>query len=122
MRNSIRSSSLRGRKGREEINPMDGIANLADAMLVLACGLMMALILHWNVDINLEQVDISTGSEVTNVEDLQESMVQIQSDEDSYQRMGILYQDPQTGKMYMLTEEPAESTEKRPVSNDILQE
>jgi hypothetical protein len=122
MRNSIRSSSLRGRKGREEINPMDGIANLADAMLVLACGLMMALILHWNVDINLEQVDISTGSEVTNVEDLQESMVQIQSDEDSYQRMGILYQDPQTGKMYMLTEEPTESTEKRPVSNDILQE
>lgn len=122
MRNSIRSSSLRGRKGREEINPMDGIANLADAMLVLACGLMMALILHWNVDINLEQVDISTGSEVTNVEDLQESMVQIQSDEDSYQRMGILYQDPQTGKMYMLTEEPAESTEKRPVPSDILQE
>lgn len=122
MRNSIRSSSLRGRKGREEINPMDGIANLADAMLVLACGLMMALILHWNVDINLEQVDISTGSEVTNVEDLQESMVQIKSDEDSYQRMGILYQDPQTGKMYMLTEEPAESTEKRPVPSDILQE
>ncbi len=122
MRNSIRSSSLRGRKGREGINPMDGIANLADAMLVLACGLMMALILHWNVDINLEQVDISTGSEVTNVEDLQESMVQIKSDEDSYQRMGILYQDPQTGKMYMLTEEPTESTEKRPVSNDILQE
>jgi hypothetical protein len=35
----------------EDINPIDGAANLADIMLVLACGLMLALIINWNVDI-----------------------------------------------------------------------
>ena len=30
----------------ESINPMDGVANLADVMLVFACGLMLALIIN----------------------------------------------------------------------------
>ncbi len=36
----------------EDINPMDGMANLADMMLVFACGLMLALITYWNVDVS----------------------------------------------------------------------
>ena len=38
---------LRERRIREEdpgVNPMDGLGNLADAMLVLAVGIMLALI------------------------------------------------------------------------------
>ena len=30
----------------DDINPMEGVANLVDAMLVLACGLMLALIIN----------------------------------------------------------------------------
>ena len=36
--------------GGEEVNPMDGVANLADVMLVLAVGIMLALVMAWNVD------------------------------------------------------------------------
>ena len=35
----------------EEINPLDGLANLADVMLVFACGLMLALITYWNLSL-----------------------------------------------------------------------
>lgn len=34
----------------EEVDAMAGVANLADVMLVFACGLMAAVILNWNVD------------------------------------------------------------------------
>ena len=53
----MRGSRL-GKRGKnsffdeEEQNPMEGVANLVDAMLVLACGLMMAIISFYNVDIN----------------------------------------------------------------------
>jgi len=34
----------------EEINPLEGAINIVDAMLVFACGLMLALAINWNVD------------------------------------------------------------------------
>ena len=49
----MRGSRL-GKRGKnsffdeEEQNPMEGVANLVDAMLVLACGLMMAIISFYN--------------------------------------------------------------------------
>ena len=44
----------------EDVNPMEGVANLADVMLVLAVGMMLALVVAWNVDIassNLRPVE-----------------------------------------------------------------
>ncbi len=39
-------------QGEEDsVNPMDGLANLADVMLILAVGIMLALVINWNVDI-----------------------------------------------------------------------
>ncbi|MCD7948356.1 MAG: DUF2149 domain-containing protein [Oscillospiraceae bacterium] len=104
MHRSLRGQSLRNGKKHGGINPMDGLANLADAMLVLACGLMLALIINWNVDISLEEVDLSQGQEVTDVENLSEDL-QAQMNDSDYQRMGTLYVDPETGKMVLLTEE-----------------
>ena len=34
----------------EDVNPMEGVANLSDAMLVLAVGIMLALIIAWKLD------------------------------------------------------------------------
>lgn len=34
---------------------MEGVANLVDVMLVLAVGIMLALIINWNVDIKKDQ-------------------------------------------------------------------
>jgi hypothetical protein len=48
------------REGGEEVNPMEDVANLADVMLVLAVGMMLALVVAWNVDIassNLRPVE-----------------------------------------------------------------
>lgn len=37
---------------REDVNPMDGVANMTDVMLVIAVGIMLALVVAWNVDLN----------------------------------------------------------------------
>ena len=85
---------------------MDGIVNLADAMLVFACGLMMALIMNWNVDIGMqgEQIDVTQGEDVTNIDDIQDELVEEGGVDSSYQKMGMVYRDPDTGKLYMLTD------------------
>ena len=36
-----------------DVNPMESVSNLADVMLVLAVGMMLALVVAWNVDITL---------------------------------------------------------------------
>ena len=40
------------RFSEESVDPMNYVSNLSDAMLVLAVGMMLALIVHWNVDIS----------------------------------------------------------------------
>ncbi|MDR2457797.1 MAG: DUF2149 domain-containing protein [Clostridiales Family XIII bacterium] len=101
---------LRRRRRRQEIedvNPMEGAINIVDAMLVFACGLMLSLVIYWNVDIKnkelqpakeqqeIEQNEIS-GSEKT-ADDLKNAP-------GKYKRMGSVYVDPDTGKMYMIEE------------------
>ena len=41
----------RDRFGGEDVNPMNYLSNLSDVMLILAVGIMLALVVHWNVDI-----------------------------------------------------------------------
>ena len=48
----LSGKSLRSRHDDAPVNPMDSVSNLADAMLVLAVGIMLALIINWNVDIS----------------------------------------------------------------------
>ena len=38
-------------KPKEDINPMNSVGNLVDAMLVLAVGIMLALIVSWNLNL-----------------------------------------------------------------------
>ena len=99
---------LRERRIREEeagVNPMDGLGNLADAMLVLAVGIMLALIINWKVDITTvssavtepkqEQIPISQ-------EDLQDTPAD-SLDEEALKRVGALYYDEETGTYYAIT-------------------
>ena len=99
---------LRERRIREEeagVNPMDGLGNLADAMLVLAVGIMLALIINWKVDITAvsavqpepepEQIPISQ-------EDLQDTPADALNEE-NLQRIGALYYDEETGTFYAIT-------------------
>lgn len=94
----------------EDLDPMASLANMVDVMLVFACGLMMALVVAWNVDISsvVETTPIDKLSEVDNIEELQEQLTS--EGGNAYVDMGSVYMDPDTGKYYMVTSEDAERT------------
>jgi hypothetical protein len=88
----------------EDVNPMEGVVNIVDAMLVFACGLMLSLIINWNVDIGQEDmVEMSQGQEVTDVEDVQDNLIESENEGNAFEKMGTVYKDPATGKLFMLT-------------------
>ncbi len=86
-------------EGEEEISPMDGVSNLADVMLVFACGLMLALITHWNVDLMV--TDISNMQEVSEEVDIMNG-ASSESSESGFNELGMAYTDPETGKVYVI--------------------
>lgn len=96
-----------GKKKEEDINPMDGVANMADAMLILAVGIMLALIMNWNVDISgmSKPVEVDQAKEVTDMENLEDGDVSEAASSNGLSELGKVYQDPKTGKMYMIVEE-----------------
>ena len=97
--------SLRKKRVHQDENPLEMMANLMDVMLVFACGLMLALIVNWNVDLGGQEVDYVSEQEVTETQ-LTENKTESEIDESQdYKKMGVVYQDPETGKMYMVTEE-----------------
>lgn len=85
---------------------MDGVANLADVMLVFACGLMLALITYWNLDVSgvTGSIDVTQGKEITqDVEGFGTDENGEKSDA-QYEEYGTVYRDPATGKLYMVTD------------------
>ena len=92
----------------EELNPMEGVANLVDAMLVLACGLMLALIINWNVDVGGtgSTVELNQEQEVTELEGMSASG-EISDLTGNYEELGVVYLDPATGKYYMVAKSDA---------------
>lgn len=87
----------------EDADPRVGLVNLADVMLVFACGLMLALVAAWNLDVSRlsEVVQSADYTEVDNIEDFQN----LDGSGTGYNQLGMVYQDPRTGKMYMLQED-----------------
>lgn len=88
----------------EDINPMDGVANLADVMLVFACGVMLALITYWNVDVagtEVNTADVPQPQEITqDVDALDEEGQEV--DSEGLEKYGTVYIDPDTGRFYMM--------------------
>ena len=92
----------------EDADPRVGLVNLADVMLVFACGLMLALVTYWNLDVSqmTEVLQADEMSEVEGIEDLSDQM----GTGSSFTELGMVYQDPMTGKMYMLKDEAPEGS------------
>ncbi len=80
-------------------NPMENLANLVDVMLVFACALMIAIITYWNVDLTQSKI---SKEDLEPVDDMQEA---IQNDIDSevLQSKGRVYEDPEIGELYIVT-------------------
>lgn len=98
-------SGLRGGRlrSKEDTDPMASVANIADIMLVFACGLMMALVTVWNIDFTpLSELQDKQLEAIDTPEDMPEDMSDAGN---AYVEKGTVYQDPKTGKYYMITED-----------------
>lgn len=90
-------------RSKEDTDPMASVANIADIMLVFACGLMMALVTVWNIDFTpLSELEDKQLEAIDTPEDMPEDMADAGN---AYVEKGMVYQDPKTGKYYMITED-----------------
>ena len=91
------SSSLRRSTSEveEDVNPNSYLTNLADCMLVMTVGLLVALVTHYGVDLQAPDEQV-TGQEVVMDAD-GDGVI-----DDGYEQTGRVYRDSATGKYYMV--------------------
>ena len=103
------SSLRRGRRGREDVDPMSSMGNIGDVMLVFACGLMVALVVAWNVDLaQFQQVETDQELSSNDVEQITE---QLYGEGNAFVEKGRVYQDPTTGKYYLVEDDATTSSD-----------
>lgn len=108
--------SLRTKRIYDEADPMASVANLSDAMLVFACGLLIALVVAWNVDLGaVTQVEIDQSQEIDDIE-MMEGL--LDGAGTSYVQRGTVYEDPNTGTLYLLEEGASSSSSSSESSSD----
>ena len=99
----------RRRSRRVEEDPMAGTANLVDAMLVIAVGFLVFVIISWNMQAMIdpnssiqeqmqqkETVEVDQGQQLNDTPDTSNTSGQ------GYTEMGKVYKDPTTGKLIMV--------------------
>lgn len=104
MARSFRASRFRRHADvGEDVNPSAYIVNLADCMLVLACGFLVALISLYNIDVSMtaKKLDEEQLSEIE-PETLDEEL--LDGGGSYYVEAGKVYRDPNTGVLYMVQE------------------
>ena len=69
--------------------------------IVFACGLMAAVILNWNVDLSKTRVEILQREQMQELDNAEEMEQDIQSSS-SFEQKGTVYEDPETGKLYVV--------------------
>lgn len=95
-----------------EEDPMAGTSNLVDAMLVIAVGLLIFVVISWNmqsvvfqdnsqsqnqaIQDSQQTTEVSEGQVLNDTPDTSESSGQ------GYMEMGKVYKDPSTGKLIMV--------------------
>ena len=96
-----------------EEDPMAGTSNLVDAMLVIAVGLLIFVVISWNMQSvvfqnqDQQQAIEDSSPDVTEVSEgqvLNETPDTSNSSGQGYMEMGKVYKDPSTGKLIMVEE------------------
>ena len=94
-----------------EEDPMAGTSNLVDAMLVIAVGLLIFVVISWNMQSvvfqsqDQQQAIDDSSPDVTEVAEgqvLNETPDTSNSSGQGYIEMGKVYNDPSTGKLIMV--------------------
>ena len=98
----------------EDIDPLVGVANIVDAILVLTLGLVIALVMSWNLQSVVfssatpeekkmimeavrQAVQVKQGKEIKGMPEIKKGKGE------GYQEEGTVYRDPKTGKLIMIT-------------------
>ena len=99
----------RRRSRRVEEDPMAGTSNLVDAMLVIAVGFLVFVIISWNMQAMIdpsqsvqEKMQQQQTSEVNQGQELNDTPDTTNSSGQGYTEMGKVYKDPATGKLIMV--------------------
>ena len=98
----------RRRSKRVEEDPMAGTSNLVDAMLVIAVGFLVFVIISWNMQAMIDpehSIQDQMKSKMTEVDQgqqLNETPDTSNSSGQGYTEMGKVYKDPATGKLIMV--------------------
>lgn len=109
----VRKKQRMHRSSRIEEDPMAGTSNLVDAMLVIAVGFLIFIVMSWNMqgvvfsDMSPEEKQstmqaIKQVSEVNQGEELNDTPDSSESSGQGYTEMGKVYKDPATGKLIMV--------------------
>ena len=109
---------IRRRKGKflnqGEEDPMAGTSNLVDAMLVIAVGLLVFLVISWNMQSivfnkNMDEQQkqrvknaIEEVSQIDQGDELKDAPDLSKSSGEGFTEMGKVYRDSDTGKLIMV--------------------
>lgn len=94
-----------GAAEEEEFDPMSGTSNLVDAMLVFACGLLLALVVKYNVPLNADLAQATQTGDMTQIDNPERLTDSREDGGRGYEEVGITYRDPETGQLYVKVEE-----------------
>lgn len=89
----------------EDLDPMSSTGNLVDAMLVFACGLLLALVVKYNVPLNSDLTQATQTGEMTQIDNPGELTDSKDNGGRGFEEVGITYRDPETGQLYVKVEE-----------------
>ena len=109
----VRRKQRRRRASDDDIDPMAGTTNLVDAMLVLALGFLIFVVISWNMqsvifsDMSQDQKQevmesMKQVSEVTQGQELNDTPDTSQSSGQGFTELGKVYKDPSSGKLIMV--------------------
>lgn len=109
----VRRKQRRRKSSDDDIDPMAGTTNLVDAMLVLALGFLIFVVINWNMqsvifsDMSQDQKQavmesMKQVSEVTQGQELNDTPDTSQSSGQGFTELGKVYKDPSSGKLIMV--------------------
>lgn len=109
----VRRKQRRRKSSDDDIDPMAGTTNLVDAMLVLALGFLIFVVISWNMqsvifsDMSHDQKQavmesMKQVSEVTQGQELNDTPDTSQSSGQGFTELGKVYKDPSSGKLIMV--------------------
>ena len=109
----VRRKQRRRKSSDDDIDPMAGTTNLVDAMLVIALGFLIFVVISWNMqsvifsDMSQDQKQavmesMKQVSEVTQGQELNDTPDTSQSSGQGFTELGKVYKDPSSGKLIMV--------------------